>query len=240
MTLNVDVDSVGRTTTSDAALGPDHELHLRWSADDLGPLNLDHVPALVTRVQSLALVDWSRTGSVHLVAVWLADGARTQQLWRPGRLDLLELHRPPLDGPLVATVRIAHPLRPADASALQERVSKAVLDGEGLRLTLRGPAAELAACAEAFEEDVPGAQQQVALAASPDVLPAAAGPDLSRRQREVLERAVEFGYYELPRRISIEELASHMGLSRSTVSEHLQRGEAVLLAGWYARQSDVA
>ena len=57
---------------------------------------------------------------------------------------------------------------------------------------------------------------------------------LSRRQREVLFRAVEAGPYQIPRQTSIKDHAAELGLSRSMVGEHLQRGEAALLAAWYA------
>ncbi|MUW14833.1 helix-turn-helix domain-containing protein [Halorubrum sp. CBA1125] len=53
--------------------------------------------------------------------------------------------------------------------------------------------------------------------------------DLTARQREVLETAWEMGYYEVPKDVSAEEVASEMGLDPSTVNEHLQRAERNLL-----------
>ena len=52
---------------------------------------------------------------------------------------------------------------------------------------------------------------------------------LSVRQREVLEAAVEAGYYAFPRRATIDDLADGLGISRSTASEHLRRIEARVL-----------
>ncbi|WP_436934949.1 helix-turn-helix domain-containing protein [Halovenus marina] len=48
---------------------------------------------------------------------------------------------------------------------------------------------------------------------------------LTDRQREVIETAFEMGYYEVPREISTEEIASELELDPSTVVEHLQRAE---------------
>lgn len=45
------------------------------------------------------------------------------------------------------------------------------------------------------------------------------------RQREVLRTAHEMGYYEVPREVSIADIADDMGLDPSTVAEHLQRAE---------------
>ncbi len=54
--------------------------------------------------------------------------------------------------------------------------------------------------------------------------------DLSPRQREVLLRAIEHGYYESPRKCNIETLAELDDANVSTVGEHLRRSEAKILA----------
>jgi hypothetical protein len=60
------------------------------------------------------------------------------------------------------------------------------------------------------------------------------GPDypldeLTARQREVIERAWEMGYYEVPKEVSADEVAADLELDSSTVNEHLQRAERNLL-----------
>lgn len=52
---------------------------------------------------------------------------------------------------------------------------------------------------------------------------------LTDRQLEVLRTAFEMGYYEVPRTISTDDVASELGLDSSTVAEHLQRAERNLL-----------
>jgi DNA-binding CsgD family transcriptional regulator len=49
---------------------------------------------------------------------------------------------------------------------------------------------------------------------------------LTERQREVLDVALERGYYEVPRRASHREIAAALGVSAPTVSEHLRKAEA--------------
>ncbi|MFB6087928.1 MAG: helix-turn-helix domain-containing protein [Haloarculaceae archaeon] len=53
--------------------------------------------------------------------------------------------------------------------------------------------------------------------------------DLSPRQRELLSRAIEEGYYDSPRACNIEELARLDSANTSTVGEHLRRSEAKIL-----------
>lgn len=49
---------------------------------------------------------------------------------------------------------------------------------------------------------------------------------LTERQREVLDVALELGYYDVPRRATHRDVAERMGLSVGTVTEHLQKIEA--------------
>ena len=53
--------------------------------------------------------------------------------------------------------------------------------------------------------------------------------ELTDRQREVIERAWEMGYYEVPKEVSADEIAAALDLDASTVTEHLQRAERNLL-----------
>jgi O-6-methylguanine DNA methyltransferase len=53
--------------------------------------------------------------------------------------------------------------------------------------------------------------------------------DLSPRQAAALSAALDAGYYSMPRQATTADLARGLGLSASTVKEHLQRGEAVVM-----------
>lgn len=52
---------------------------------------------------------------------------------------------------------------------------------------------------------------------------------LTKRQQEILEAAIEKGYYSIPREASHEEIAGEVGCSASTVGEHLRKVEARIL-----------
>ncbi len=55
------------------------------------------------------------------------------------------------------------------------------------------------------------------------------GRELTPRQREILLRAIEEGYYDFPRRITLSELADKLGISKSYLSETLAKVESKLL-----------
>jgi predicted DNA binding protein len=53
---------------------------------------------------------------------------------------------------------------------------------------------------------------------------------LTERQQEILEAAVELGYYEVPRRTTHEAIADEVALSAGTVGEHLRKVEGRVLS----------
>ncbi|GAB7008248.1 helix-turn-helix domain-containing protein [Halorubrum trueperi] len=52
---------------------------------------------------------------------------------------------------------------------------------------------------------------------------------LTDRQRELLLTAVDRGYYDVPRRSTLTEVAEHVGIAKSTCSETLQRVERTVV-----------
>ncbi|WP_418904803.1 helix-turn-helix domain-containing protein [Natronomonas aquatica] len=61
------------------------------------------------------------------------------------------------------------------------------------------------------------------------------GIDMPAEQRVALVNAVEHGYYESPREISLEELSTDLGWPRSTLSYRLRRAEARLAEAFAER-----
>jgi predicted DNA binding protein len=58
---------------------------------------------------------------------------------------------------------------------------------------------------------------------------------LTDRQREVLGVARRAGYYEVPRRTTLQTVADRVGIDKSTASEILRRAEGRLV-DWYLRE----
>lgn len=49
------------------------------------------------------------------------------------------------------------------------------------------------------------------------------------RQRELLNLALDQGYFEIPRKITLEELADQMEITKTTASTHLRKAERTLI-----------
>jgi hypothetical protein len=53
---------------------------------------------------------------------------------------------------------------------------------------------------------------------------------LTEKQQEAISLAFRLGYFDTPRKVSVDELAEKLGLSSSTLAVHLRRAERRLLA----------
>lgn len=56
------------------------------------------------------------------------------------------------------------------------------------------------------------------------------GFNLSDNQEKILRLAIQLGYYNWPKKISIQELAKRLGLSKPTIAEHLRKAEIKVIS----------
>ncbi len=59
------------------------------------------------------------------------------------------------------------------------------------------------------------------------------GSEITYREEEVLKIALEKGYFDFPKRIKLEELASYFNIAPSTLSEILRRGQKKILEKYF-------
>jgi predicted DNA binding protein len=52
---------------------------------------------------------------------------------------------------------------------------------------------------------------------------------LTKKQLAAFLAAMQLGYYNLPKRVTVEEIASNQGMKRSTYEEHLRKAELKIL-----------
>ncbi|CAI50309.1 HTH-10 family transcription regulator [Natronomonas pharaonis DSM 2160] len=100
-------------------------------------------------------------------------------------------------------------------------------DNGGVRVTLIGDDETIQRTVEAVPNTV-----RISLEGTGDYRPSTGRllSVLTPRQREILEAAVEAGYYEVPRQATHEDIAETVDVSAGTVGEHLRKVEGKLLS----------
>ena len=58
-------------------------------------------------------------------------------------------------------------------------------------------------------------------------------PTMSPRRKQVLETAINMGYYEHPRQCKQQDIATHLERKQGTIAEHLLLAEGNILKAWF-------
>lgn len=173
---------------------------------------------LMTAGEGWRLLAWSEAGEIDAAVAWLEqlDGwQQAETTKRPQHLVVLET--PELPPPWTWASRATG----------------------GVRLTLR-PDGRASVSAEGTHDEVDGFLshwENQGYDVITSVLPSPIAPDigagiLTRRQSEALSRAAAAGYYDIPRRVRLEDLAAEMEMSMGGLSELLRRAEARLVKAY--------
>ena len=106
-------------------------------------------------------------------------------------------------------------------------VSPTYVHPEGMLMTVRGTKDGLRNVKRTLDRDLPDGYKMKLGAESlhsPEFIEL-----LPDRQRAVLEKAIEMGYYDRPRRCTQRDIAESLNIKQATVSEHLQSAEASII-----------
>lgn len=105
-------------------------------------------------------------------------------------------------------------------------ITKAYGDAERWTLEVRFPSRDdFSAASDAFERyDIDVTYRSIESAGTPDRRMNA----LTEAQRDVLERAIEMGYFEIPREATLQEIAEELEVSHQALSERLRRAHRSL------------
>ena len=155
--------------------------------------------------------------------------------------DRLDDHRSVIDydvvdaqGPATDVYIYVRPGTPADAlTSVTQKYALVVdtpieyADDGRLLVTVAGTQSMLGAAYEEFPDDIETEIEEAGdYAPGHEQLLTA----LTDRQREVLETAVELGYYDVPRDATHDRIAGELDVASSTVDEHLRKAESRLFS----------
>ncbi len=215
------------------------EVTFFWRADRLGSVGIDSVLEIAQRIEFLSYIKRVPKDIRCLFKVHLRQGKTIEDLDTIDSVDVLEVVQTsenPDEGCLVIC-RVVHPLPTLNARTNGTyAVAGSKLNEEGLTYILQGSSIKLRLLSGVLR-----------LMAKPDrtsartlkLMPQNHESVLTEKQLKLAKFAYDRGYYDIPKRIKITELAEQLGLARATISEHLTKIEGILMDDMFSSMTDV-
>jgi DNA-binding transcriptional ArsR family regulator len=215
------------------------EVSFFWKIDRLDAIGLESVLDVAKRIEFLSYIKRVPKDIRCLFKFYLHEGQGIDDLQSIESLEILEVVQEaenPDEGHLVIC-RVIHPLPILNARTNGTyAVAGSKLDDEGLTYILQGSSMKLRLLSGVLR-----------LMAKPDrtsartlkLTPQNRDTVLTEKQLKLAKFAYDRGYYDLPKRIKITELAEQLGLARATISEHLTKIEGILMDDMFSSMTDV-
>ena len=215
------------------------EVAFFWKYDRLDAIGISSVSNIARRIEFLSYIKRVPKDIRCLFKIHLHENMTLDDLKRIESLDVLEVVQTsenPEEGNLVIC-RVIHPLPILNARTNGTyAVAGSKLDEEGLTYILQGSSIKLRLLSGVLR-----------LMAKPDrtsartlkLTPQNHDSVLTEKQLKLAKFAYDRGYYDLPKRIKITELAEQLGLARATISEHLTKIEGILMDDMFSSMTDV-
>ena len=215
------------------------EVSFFWKIDRLDAIGLESILDVAKRIEFLSYIKRVPKDIRCLFKFHLHEGQSIDDLQSIESLEILEVVQEaenPDEGHLVIC-RVIHPLPILNARTNGiYAVAGSKLDDEGLTYILQGSSMKLRLLSGVLR-----------LMAKPDrtsartlkLTPQNRDTVLTEKQLKLAKFAYDRGYYDLPKRIKITELAEQLGLARATISEHLTKIEGILMDDMFSSMTDV-
>ena len=215
------------------------EVSFFWRSDRLESIGIGPVLKIADRIEFLSYIKRVPKDIRCLFKFHLKKGNTIDDLRTVESLEVLEIVQEsdvPDEGHLVIC-KIIHPVPSLNARTNGTyAVAGSKLDEDGLTYIIQGSSLKLRLLSGVLR-----------LMAKPDrisartlkLTPQDLDSVLTEKQLKLAKFAYDRGYYDLPKRIKITELAEQLGLARATISEHLTKIEGILMDDMFSSMTDV-
>ncbi len=201
---------------------------LRWKFSSLrGIKEIDALMDICDRIEVLGHLSLGPDGVTQLTEVKLKEGRELAEISDLSSFAVLEKHEENNEG-ILASIHCTHSLAAAaiELSNIYVYPPYAIDSVNGLELSIYG-----------LSDSISSFLTQLRMVMPPDSISVQMFKNtqtseydfLTKKQMEVLELAVNRGYYDEGADITLKELADEMDIARSTIGEHLKRAESEVL-----------
>ena len=203
---------------------------LRWKTPSLSGANeLNKIIEICDRLEVLGHLSVNDEGVVQLVEIKLKEGKSIEEFSNLENFEIIEQLEENEDGILV-TMLCTHPLARSAIELSNIHIQPPYgIDGErGMELRIIGLSSSIRRFVALIRLALPPDSISI-LSINEEEQSKSWKGVLTNRQREVLTHAINRGFYNLTRDVTLKELAEEMGMARSTYGEHIRRCESEIM-----------
>ena len=207
-------------------------VHLHWKRTKMLGTGIDELLVPCSRLEVVAHLALSETGVRQLVRCDFRDGFGPEDLSNSEHLTF-ESTLNDENGATPIVVFNTHPLAIASIGFTDIAVLPPyTFSEEGISISVRGMPDGISKFLSLAREILPPDNIKVVNEEEIDIGPHSL---LGERQWEVVQAAVQWGYYDDPKGVSMRQMSERLKMARSTLGEHLRNAEATIMR-WLVEQ----
>ena len=205
------------------------EVSLFWKRSRIKQLDIGELADIFKQAEFISYVKRIPKDIRVILKVNFCEGKSPEDLTGLRFIELLDIILEPKDNndSFLILVRINHSVSNLNARTNgTSSVAGSRLDGEGLTYIIQGPPMKLRIVSTLARLI---SQPDRISARSLDFNSTLNHSALSTKQLKLAKFAYDRGFFDIPKRTRISDIASEIGLARATISEHLARIESILM-----------
>ena len=205
------------------------EVTLFWKRSRIKHLDLGELTEIFKQAEFISYVKRVPKDIRVILKVNFCDGKSPEDIAGLRFIELLDIILEPKDNSdsYLLLVKVNHSVPNLNARTNgTSTVAGSRLDGEGLTYTIQGPPMKLRIVSTLARLI---SQPDRISARSLDFNSTLDHSALSTKQLKLAKFAYDRGFFDIPKRTRISDIASEIGLARATISEHLARIESILM-----------
>ena len=214
------------------------EVTLFWKRARLRSLDIAEILQIFKHLEFLSYVKRVPKDVRIIVKANFCEGKTISDIDDLHFLDLLEVIMEPKEhtDSFILLVRLNHSLTNLNARTNGTSAAPGCrLDGEGLTYIIQGPPMKLRIVTTLARIM---SKPDRTSARSLDFNLTSDNSLLSSKQLKLAKFAYDKGFFDVPKRIRVSDLAEQIGLARATISEHLARIEAIIMDDMFSSFDD--
>jgi predicted DNA binding protein len=202
---------------------------MRWNVNSLhGSVEISEILSLVQSIEILGHLSITKKGITQLAEIKLHENSSLDDISKLSYFQVTEKYEEDDNGILVSLL-CTHPLaiRGIEMENIHLQTPYKICSEMGMELRISGVSDSVRTFVSLVRELMP--PDKISVQSIKADISNGWTDDLTRRQKEIISYAAYRGYYEVESKITLKDLANELEMARSTLGEHIQRAELMIL-----------